>query len=77
MWKPRVEDLVDETNSEEVDINVIKVTSDLYIKVTRNFFIVIILLPQANEVSNDIYERHIVKNYNVVFRDLLWRILVG
>ena len=31
MWKPRVEDLVDETNSEEVDINVIKVTSDLYI----------------------------------------------
>ena len=44
MWKPRVEDLVDETNSEEVDINVIKVTRDLYIKVTRNFFIVIIFL---------------------------------
>ena len=66
MWKPRVEDLVDETNSEEVDINVIKVTSDLYIKDTRNFFIVIIFLPQTNEVSNDIYERHIVKTYNVV-----------
>ena len=66
MWKPRVEDLVDETNSEEVDINVIKVTRDLYIKVTRNFFIVIIRLPQTNEVSNAIYERHIVKNYNVV-----------